>query len=90
MKVSVQYAAEHFEDLVSAVHNGEAVEIACAGQPGLRLVRSSPAEPALRSGKRILGAGKALAYLPNPAELEPIDREWKREIEDKAIGVRAE
>ena len=90
MKVSVQYAAEHFEDLVSAVHGGEAVEIACAGQPGLRLVRSNTPEPALRSGKRMLGAGRAFAYLPNPEELERIDREWKREIEENAIDLCAE
>ena len=38
MKVSVQYAAEHFEDLVSAVYNGDEVEIEQVGQPALRLV----------------------------------------------------
>jgi antitoxin (DNA-binding transcriptional repressor) of toxin-antitoxin stability system len=48
MKVSVQYAAEHFEDLVSAVHNGEAVEIACAGQPALRLeLATQPLSPSV-------------------------------------------
>jgi antitoxin (DNA-binding transcriptional repressor) of toxin-antitoxin stability system len=82
MKVSVQYAAEHFEDLVSAVHNGEAVEIACAGLPALRLVRSS-ASPAPPTGKRVLGAGTAFARLPSEDELERIDSEWKREIEEK-------
>ena len=82
MKVSVQYAAEHFEDLVVAAHNGEAVEIACAGQPELQLIRSS----AVKSPKRILGAGKALTHLPSEEELERIDREWKRELEEKVIG----
>lgn len=37
-------------------------------------------KPAARSGKRILGAGKAFTNLPNPEELEQIDREWKREM----------
>jgi antitoxin (DNA-binding transcriptional repressor) of toxin-antitoxin stability system len=82
MKVSVQYASEHFEDLVLAVHNGEAVEIACAGQPALQLVRSS----AVDAPKRVLGAGKAFTHLPGEEELERIDREWKREIEEKVIG----
>jgi hypothetical protein len=38
MKVSVEYAAGHFEDLVSAVYNGYEVEIECAGHPPLRLL----------------------------------------------------
>ena len=90
MKVSVQYAAEHFEDLVSAVHNGEAVEIACAGHPALLLVPSAAPKPAPRMGKRILGAGTAFSHLPRPEELERIDLEWKREIEDKTLGYHAE
>ncbi len=73
--VSVQYAAEHFEDLVVAAHNGEAVEIACAGQPLLQLVRSS----AIDSSKRVLEAGKAITHLPDEEDLERIDREWKSE-----------
>jgi hypothetical protein len=35
---------------------------------------------------RVLGAGKAIHPLPDEAELERIDREWKREIEDKVLG----
>jgi antitoxin (DNA-binding transcriptional repressor) of toxin-antitoxin stability system len=90
MKVSVQYAAEHFEDLVSAVQNGEAVEIACAGQPALRLVRSNASQPVARPGKRILGVGKAFTHLPSPEGLKRIDREWKREALEKRFGSAAE
>ena len=90
MKVSVEYAAEHFEDLVSAAHNGEAVEIACAGQPALQLVRSGTFKASENAGKRVLGAGTAIAQLPSEDELERIDREWKREIQDKAIGFPSE
>ena len=86
MKVSVQYAAEHFEDLVLAAHNGEAVEIACAGQPALQLVRFSDVEVSEPVGQRVLGAGKAIVPLPDEAELERIDREWKRELEEKVLG----
>jgi hypothetical protein len=35
---------------------------------------------------RVLGAGKAICPLPDEAELERIDREWKREIEEKVLG----
>jgi antitoxin (DNA-binding transcriptional repressor) of toxin-antitoxin stability system len=75
MKVSVQSAAEHFEELVSGVDNGESVEIARAGKRTLRLV--SPDELPLYPAPRILGAGKALSYLPSEEELERIEREWK-------------
>ncbi len=37
MKVSVRYAAEHFEELVLAADNGERVEIERAGKRVLRL-----------------------------------------------------
>jgi antitoxin (DNA-binding transcriptional repressor) of toxin-antitoxin stability system len=86
MKVSVQYAAEHFEDLVFAVQNGEDVEIASEGRPALLLVRSIKSEPVFPAGKRILGVGTALAYLPGEEELERIDREWKRELEGKTFA----
>jgi hypothetical protein len=87
MKVSAEYAVEHFEDIASAVDNGEEVEIARPHKPALQLVRS---DMSVRMGKRVLGAGTALTALPSEEELERIDREWKREIDDKAIGVVAE
>ena len=90
MKVSIDYAAEHFEDLVAAVQNGESVEIECAGEPAVRLVAFNAAQPALKVGERILGAGTAVGRLPTSEELEQIDREWKHEIEEKAIGVHDE
>jgi hypothetical protein len=36
-------------------------------------------------GLRILGAGKAFSRLPSEEELERIDREWKRELEDRLV-----
>lgn len=81
--MSVQYAAEHFEDLVVAAHNGESVEIACAGQPALQLVRTN----AVEVPNRVLGAGKAFTHLPGEEDLERIDREWKREIFDDGARV---
>ncbi len=86
MKVSAQYAAEHFEDLVVAAHNGEPVEIACAGKPGLQLVRSAVANPAAPLAQRVLGAGKAIFPLPEEAELDRIDQEWKHAMDEKTFG----
>jgi antitoxin (DNA-binding transcriptional repressor) of toxin-antitoxin stability system len=37
MKVSAQYAEEHFADIVNAASNGEVVEIALPGKPAVRL-----------------------------------------------------
>jgi antitoxin (DNA-binding transcriptional repressor) of toxin-antitoxin stability system len=51
MKVSIEYAAEHFEELVSAVQSGEAVEIECVDEPGVRLIPLSAVETALRLGE---------------------------------------
>jgi antitoxin (DNA-binding transcriptional repressor) of toxin-antitoxin stability system len=83
MKVSVQYAAEHFEDLVVAAHNGEAVEIACAGQPALQLVRSSGIEAAEPGGDRVLGAGRGELRVPSDEEWDAMDKEWRKSFEGK-------
>lgn len=37
MKVSAQYAEEHFADILNAASNGEEVEIALPGKPALVL-----------------------------------------------------
>ena len=37
MKVSAQYAEEHFADILHAASNGEEVEITLPGQPALVL-----------------------------------------------------
>jgi antitoxin (DNA-binding transcriptional repressor) of toxin-antitoxin stability system len=39
MKVSAQYAEEHFADLLNAASNGEEVEIALPGKPSILLTR---------------------------------------------------
>ena len=47
MKVSAQYAQEHFADILTAIDTGEEVELTRPGQPSLRLVavRGDTAEP---------------------------------------------
>ena len=61
VNVSLQYAQEHFADLISAADRGEEVEITRPGKPTVRLVistvthvrkianRSQPARPMARS-----------------------------------------
>jgi hypothetical protein len=44
----------------------------------------------VRSGRRILGAGKAFTHLPSPEALERIAHEWKREVLEKRFGSVAE
>jgi antitoxin (DNA-binding transcriptional repressor) of toxin-antitoxin stability system len=86
MTVTAEYAAKHFDELLAAMDGGSSIEILRPDKPTLR-VTAEVFEPEPRqAGKRILGAGKALKYLPSEEELERIDREWKREIEEKRIG----
>jgi antitoxin (DNA-binding transcriptional repressor) of toxin-antitoxin stability system len=49
MKVSAQYAEEHFADLASAATRGEEVEIEVYGKPSLVLVQRHSAAPFKRS-----------------------------------------
>jgi hypothetical protein len=51
------------------------------------LEKMANSKPAVRSGKRILGAGKAFTHLPSPEELERIDHEWKREALGNRFGL---
>jgi antitoxin (DNA-binding transcriptional repressor) of toxin-antitoxin stability system len=86
MKVSAQYAAEHFDDLVLAVDSGQLVEIDRPDKPVLQLVRSKVAEHLPQvTGHRVLGAGRAFSRLPSEEELERIDHEWKRDLEGRPI-----
>jgi prevent-host-death family protein len=60
MKVSAQYAQEHFAAILSAIDTGEEVEVTRHGQPSVRLVlvESTSARERPTTGKRILGAGE--------------------------------
>ncbi len=56
MQVTLEYAQEHFADLVSAVNRSEKVEIAQAEPPSLKLTGLKVTKPVLVNGKRVLGA----------------------------------
>jgi antitoxin (DNA-binding transcriptional repressor) of toxin-antitoxin stability system len=82
MKVSAQYAEEHFADIVHTAMRGEDVEIDTPEQPSLRLtlVQSSTTVPA---GLKVrpLGRLKGLVELPTDEEWAAMDRE----IEDLMV-----
>ena len=86
MNVSPQYVADHYDEVAAAVTSGEVVEVSLPEKPALRLVWSSDYEDAGRTEFRVLGAGKAFAPLLSQEELEQVDREWKRDVEEKMIG----
>ena len=82
MKVSAQYAAEHFDDLALAVDNGESVEIARPDKPALHLVRTVVSE-ATNLGPRVLGAGRGELRVPSEEEWAEMDKEWRKSFEEK-------
>jgi len=67
MKVSAQYAQEHFDDILIAIDTGEDVELTRPGQPSVRLilVEPAPAKQQPATGKRILGAGVGELRVPS-------------------------
>jgi antitoxin (DNA-binding transcriptional repressor) of toxin-antitoxin stability system len=76
MKVSAQYAQEHFADILTAIDTGEEVEVTRPGQPSVRLILVEPTpvkhEPAV-TGKRILGAGVGELRVPTFEEWQAMD-----------------
>jgi len=76
MKVSVQYAEDHFADIVHAAMRGEDVEIATPEQPSLRLTLVQPSAIVPASHQvRPLGRLKGLMDLPTDAEWAAMDKE---------------
>lgn len=75
MKVSAQYAQEHFADILTAIDTGEEVELTRPGQPSVRLILVEPAPVKKRhpNGKRILGAGRGEMRVPSEEEWKAMD-----------------
>ena len=89
MTVSVQYAAEHLEDVLSALSSGEAVEIARPGETTLRLTASEVEGVVAQSLQpRILGAGRGELRVPSDEEWEQMDKEWRKSFDEK-FGLEA-
>ena len=71
MQVTLEYAQEHFADLVSAVNRGEEVEIAQPELPSLKLTGLKVTKPVLVNGKRVLGVGRGEMRVPSDSEAIP-------------------
>jgi len=86
MKVNTQYAETHFAELVSSAARGEEVEIAQPDGPTLKRVVSSPVlEPAKKTGKRILGAGRGEMIVPSFEEWQAMDKDIAQLINDSPL-----
>ncbi len=72
MTVSAEYAATHFDDILSAAENGEEVRMDRPDKPGIRLVvEEAPLSyAAAQSGRRILGVLEGTV-------MPPTDEQWR-------------
>ena len=75
MQVTLRYATEHLDELVSAADNGEDVEIARPEKPMLKLVVSAGVSRTEKSGRRILGALRGQIVVPSEEEWRKMDDE---------------
>ncbi len=71
MKVSAQYAQEHFDELLATAQRGEEVEIASEGKQTFKLL-VMPSSP---SRTPVFGAGRGEIVLPTTEELKAMDQE---------------
>jgi antitoxin (DNA-binding transcriptional repressor) of toxin-antitoxin stability system len=90
MQVNLQYAEEHFADLVSAADSGQDVEISRPGKPVLKLVVSNTTVPVLKDGMRVLGAGVGELRVPSEEEWRAMDLEMEREMLDAPLTTTGE
>jgi antitoxin (DNA-binding transcriptional repressor) of toxin-antitoxin stability system len=81
MKVSAQYAEEHFADILHAADSGEEVKIARPDQPTYRLQLVKPVSKTPgRPRRKLWGAGGGLVTLPDVAEWKRLDNEFAEEM----------
>lgn len=78
MQVSLEYAAQHFDELARAADNGEDIEIARPEKPSLKLVRVLP-QPA-----RLPGAGRRRLGLLEGECAVSSEEEWRKMDEELA------
>jgi len=80
MKVSAQYAEEHFADLMLVASEGEEVEIAVPDKPSLKLVVAGPKKLPSIPRRRALGAGRGELRVPSDEEWRAMDRELEQQM----------
>jgi antitoxin (DNA-binding transcriptional repressor) of toxin-antitoxin stability system len=84
MKVSAQYAEEHFADILHAADNGEEVEIARPDMPALFLApRESPSKTVPRRPRReLIGSWEGMVQAPSQEEWDKIHQQFLDEMPD--------
>ena len=88
MKVSAEYAQEHFADILNTASSGEEVEIALPGKPALFLaprLSSRESTPSGRSRRELLYAGEGLVTTPTHEEWRKMDKELEDEMLNGSI-----
>jgi len=83
MRISAQYAQEHFADILTAIDTGEEVELTRPGQPSL-FIAPRPFEPTPTPPKRpraeLLYAWEGKITLPTTEEWRAMDKELEDEM----------
>jgi len=85
MKVSAQYAQEHFADILTAIGTGEEVELTRPGQPSVRLilVQSTPAKEIPAADRRGLwGSLRGQIWLADDWDSDETNEEIARTFND--------
>jgi hypothetical protein len=84
MKVSAQYAEEHFADILHTAMGGEDVKIATPEQASVRLtlVKPAPKTPSGRPRHELWGAWEGLVTAPDQGEWDAIHEQFLSEMPD--------
>lgn len=91
MRVSAQYADEHFTDLLAAADRGEEVEIARPDKPTLRLVLSPlerdaiEALPTVESRSKLFGIARGSIWIADDFDSPEVNDEIATEFEGSEI-----
>ena len=88
MKVSAQYAQEHFADILTAIDTGEEVELTRPGQPSVRLVLVEPAsakEQPTPDRRGLWGSLKGQIWLADDWDSDETNEEIARAFNDAPI-----
>jgi antitoxin (DNA-binding transcriptional repressor) of toxin-antitoxin stability system len=89
MKVSAQYAEDHFKEILATAASGEEIEIASEGKDSFKLLYI-PAPPPKNQGQRILGAGVGELQVPTDKEWRAMKEEDARHWDDASLITTGE
>ncbi len=87
MKVSAQYAEEHFSELASAAYNGDSIEIESPEKPTLHLVAVQK-PVAVRPRSELLGSMRGKFHLSDDWDSPELNAEIAAEFENSEIFPR--